>query len=194
MFSIFHELVLNIVRCPTPFAISHQTFQCNTFVRLAHELLFIFFLHLQINSANNNNYNVNGFEYECSHGTATSKSSSSSSSLQKQQQMPPPTLSKQSTNLHGNGCDEITLHNQHKELVQSRTKCKQSQARTNSVYHHTNGIGTTAAATTTTATMATHLTPTPSNHQLAHVINSLSSPESAYSTGYSTDGTSPSGI
>lgn len=36
-----------------------------------------------------------------------------------------------------------------------------------------------------------HLTPTPSNHQLAHVINHLSSPESAYSTGYSTDGTSP---
>lgn len=32
----------------------------------------------------------------------------------------------------------------------------------------------------------------PGNHQLAHVINSLSSPESAYSTGYSTDGTSPS--
>ncbi|XP_055379416.1 putative uncharacterized protein DDB_G0282133 isoform X2 [Condylostylus longicornis] len=30
-----------------------------------------------------------------------------------------------------------------------------------------------------------------SNHPLAHVINSLSSPESAYSTGYSTDGTSP---
>lgn len=28
-------------------------------------------------------------------------------------------------------------------------------------------------------------------HQLSHVINSLSSPESAYSTGYSTDGTSP---
>lgn len=28
-------------------------------------------------------------------------------------------------------------------------------------------------------------------HQLAHMINSLSSPESAYSTGYSTDGTSP---
>ncbi|GAB0095515.1 hypothetical protein DMENIID0001_109070 [Sergentomyia squamirostris] len=35
------------------------------------------------------------------------------------------------------------------------------------------------------------LMPTPANHQLAHVINSLSSPESAYSTGYSTDGTSP---
>ncbi|XP_059614308.1 uncharacterized protein LOC132260298 [Phlebotomus argentipes] len=34
------------------------------------------------------------------------------------------------------------------------------------------------------------LMPTPANH-LAHVINSLSSPESAYSTGYSTDGTSP---
>lgn len=28
-------------------------------------------------------------------------------------------------------------------------------------------------------------------HQLVHMINSLSSPESAYSTGYSTDGTSP---
>lgn len=28
-------------------------------------------------------------------------------------------------------------------------------------------------------------------HQLSHVFNSLSSPESAYSTGYSTDGTSP---
>lgn len=31
----------------------------------------------------------------------------------------------------------------------------------------------------------------PGTHQLAHMINSLSSPESAYSTGYSTDGTSP---
>ncbi|CAD7077277.1 unnamed protein product [Hermetia illucens] len=29
------------------------------------------------------------------------------------------------------------------------------------------------------------------NHPMGHVINSLSSPESAYSTGYSTDGTSP---
>lgn len=37
----------------------------------------------------------------------------------------------------------------------------------------------------------THLMPAPGNHPLAHVINSLSSPESAYSTGYSTDGTSP---
>lgn len=36
----------------------------------------------------------------------------------------------------------------------------------------------------------THLT-APGNHPLAHVIGSLSSPESAYSTGYSTDGTSP---
>lgn len=67
--------------------------------------------------------------------------------------------------------------------MQSRAKCKQVPARTNNVYHHpSNGIG------------ATHLTPTPSNHQLAHVINSLSSPESAYSTGYSTDGTSPIGM
>lgn len=150
---------------------------------------------LQISSANNNNYNTNGFEYysnECSHGKATS------TSPLLQHQTPPPTLNKQSSNLHGNGCDEITLHNQYKELVQSRSKCKQSQARTNSVYHHTNGIGamttTAAAATTTTTATTTHLTPTPSNHQLAHVINSLSSPESAYSTGYSTDGTSPSGI
>lgn len=115
----------------------------------------------------NNNNNANGFEFYangCSHASAT-----------------PSTLNKQPTNLHGNGIDEITLHNQHKEMVQSRAKCKQAQARTNNVYHHSNGIGTT------------HLTPTPSNHQLAHVINSLSSPESAYSTGYSTDGTSPSG-
>ncbi len=37
-----------------------------------------------------------------------------------------------------------------------------------------------------------HLTaPGGGTHQLAHMINSLSSPESAYSTGYSTDGTSP---
>lgn len=35
----------------------------------------------------------------------------------------------------------------------------------------------------------THLTA--GTHQLAHMINTLSSPESAYSTGYSTDGTSP---
>lgn len=32
-----------------------------------------------------------------------------------------------------------------------------------------------------------------SHHHLSHMINSLSSPESAYSTGYSTDGTSPGG-
>lgn len=126
-------------------------------------------------SANNNNNNANGFEFfsnGCSHAPVKSSSA----------------LNKQSTtNVHGNGLDENALHNQqqHKELVQSRAKCKQapsSAARTNGVYHHSNGIGAT-----------THLTPTPSNHQLAHVINSLSSPESAYSTGYSTDGTSPSG-
>lgn len=35
-----------------------------------------------------------------------------------------------------------------------------------------------------------HLT-APGTHQLAHMMNTLSSPESAYSTGYSTDGTSP---
>lgn len=34
----------------------------------------------------------------------------------------------------------------------------------------------------------------PGNHPLAHLIGSLSSPESAYSTGYSTDGTSPGKI
>lgn len=38
-----------------------------------------------------------------------------------------------------------------------------------------------------------HLT-APGSHPLAHVIGSLSSPESAYSTGYSTDGTSPGKI
>lgn len=122
-----------------------------------------------MSSTNNNNNNSNGFEFYsngCSHPSVTSSNA----------------LNKQSVNLHGNGTDEIALHNQsHKELVQSRVKCKQTP-RTNSVYHHSNGIGAT-----------THLTPTPSNHQLAHVINSLSSPESAYSTGYSTDGTSPSG-
>lgn len=123
-------------------------------------------------SANNNNNNANGFKFYsngCSHASVTSSNA----------------LNKQSVNLHGNGTDENALHNQpHKELVQSRVKCKQTPppARSNSVYHHNNGIGAT-----------THLTPTPSNHQLAHVINSLSSPESAYSTGYSTDGTSPSG-
>lgn len=39
-----------------------------------------------------------------------------------------------------------------------------------------------------------HLTALPVNNQLTHIINSLSSPESAYSTGYSTDGTSPGKI
>lgn len=114
-----------------------------------------------------NNNNANGFEFYsngCSHASTKS-----------------PSLNKQSTAMHGNGIDEIAVHNQHKELVQTRAKGKQAPARTNNVHHHTNGVG------------ATHLTPTPSNHQLAHVINSLSSPESAYSTGYSTDGTSPSG-
>lgn len=36
-----------------------------------------------------------------------------------------------------------------------------------------------------------HLTASGNHHPLAHLIGSLSSPESAYSTGYSTDGTSP---
>lgn len=67
-----------------------------------------------------------------------------------------------------------------KELIQVRAnKCKQTQARTNNVVYHLS------------ASNGSHLTPSPGNHQLAHVINSLSSPESAYSTGYSTDGTSP---
>lgn len=132
-------------------------------------------LYLKMGSSNNNN-NANGFEFYsngCSH--ASSKSTA---------------LSKQSTaTKHGNGIDENGVH---KELIQSRAKCKQAPARTNHhVYsNHSNGQGTTTITTTTT----THLTPTPSNQQLAHVINSLSSPESAYSTGYSTDGTSPSGI
>lgn len=47
-----------------------------------------------------------------------------------------------------------------------------------------------AAAVAAATNNSTHLV-APGNHQLAHMINSLSSPESAYSTGYSTDGTSP---
>lgn len=126
--------------------------------------------------SSNNNNNANGFEFYsngCSHASAKST-----------------TLNKQITVQHGNSVDENSvMHNQqHKELIQSRAKSKQTPARTNNVYHHSNGHATTITTTTTT-----HLTPTPSNHQLAHVINSLSSPESAYSTGYSTDGTSPSG-
>lgn len=141
-----------------------------------------------------NNNNANEFEFysndECLHATPTRKSTA---------------LNKQAmATVHGNGSsDEHIMHNQqhhhqqqkqqqqHKEMMQPRTKCKQSpNTRTNNVHHHqhqhhTNGI----------IAAQTHLTPTPSNHQLAHVINSLSSPESAYSTGYSsTDGTSPSGI
>lgn len=125
-----------------------------------------------------NNNNANEFEFysndECLHATSTKKSSM---------------LNKQaSAMVHGNVSDEHIMHNQQqrKEMMQPRTKCKQSPTtRTNNVHHHhKNGI----------ITAQTHLTPTPSNHQLAHVINSLSSPESAYSTGYSsTDGTSPSG-
>lgn len=89
---------------------------------------------------------------------------------------------------YGNGSDEnirFSHQQQQQEMLQQRTKCKQSPATRNNVHNHTNGMITTQ----------TYLTPTPSNHPLAHVINSLSSPESAYSTGYSsTDGTSPSGI
>lgn len=118
-------------------------------------------------SSSNINNNANGFEFY-SNGCSNASTKSTS-------------LSKQSTaTIHGNGIDEN--NGVHKELIQSRAKCKQAPARTN---NHSNGQGTTPTAT--------HLTPTPSNHQLAHVINSLSSPESAYSTGYSTDGTSPSG-
>lgn len=84
-----------------------------------------------------------------------------------------PSLNEQPTAIHSNGHE-----NQHKELNATRAKGKQVPTRTNNVYQNIN---------------ATHLTPTRSNHQLGHVINSLSSPESAYSTGYSTDGTSPSG-
>lgn len=90
---------------------------------------------------------------------------------------------------YSNGCSHLTAShensiNNHKELVQTRTTNKQAHARTNGVYHHTNGING-----------STHLIQTAGkHHQLpAHVINSLSSPESAYSTGYSSscDGTSP---
>lgn len=133
-------------------------------------MFLLFFFSPQM--ANNINNNANGFEF---HSNGYSHASVTTSSA----------LNKQSPNLHGNCTDENAVHNQqqHKELIQSRGKCKQTpSSRTNNVYHHSNGIGAT-----------THLTPTPSNHQLAHVINSLSSPESAYSTGYSTDGTSPSG-
>lgn len=132
-------------------------------------------------SANNNN-NANGFEFYtngCSHASATP------STMNKQQQQQSTTIGER----YSNGItDDTILNNQHKDLIQSRGKCKQAPTRTNNVYHHSNGIGTTTISTTTT-----HLTAAPSNHQLAHVINSLSSPESAYSTGYSTDGTSPSG-
>lgn len=139
--------------------------------------------YLQVGSSTINN-NANEFEFysndECLHATPTRKSTA---------------LNKQALAMvHGNGSsDEHIMHNQHqqqhhhKEIMQPRTKCKQSpNTRTNNVHHHhSNGI----------IAAQTHLTPTPSNHQLAHVINSLSSPESAYSTGYSsTDGTSPSGI
>lgn len=138
--------------------------------------------YFQMGSSTNNN-NANEFEFysndECLHATPTQKSAA---------------LNKQAlAAVHANGTgDEHILHNQqqqqqqHREMMQSRTKCKQSpNTRSNNVHHHhSNGI----------VAAQTHLTPTPSNHPLAHVINSLSSPESAYSTGYSsTDGTSPSG-
>lgn len=113
-----------------------------------------------MNNHNNNNNNnaTNGFEFYpngCSYSTSTTSITVA---------------------------NENSINN-HKDLAQARpSKCKQAQARTNNVYHHTNGING-----------STHLTQTAGKHQLAHVINSLSSPESAYSTGYSSscDGTSP---
>lgn len=144
---------------------------------------FLSFWRLQMGSSANNN-NANEFEFysndECQHATPTKKAAA---------------LNKQAlAAAHDNGTgDEHIMHNQqqqqqHREMMQSRTKCKQSPStRSNNVHHHHHTNGMIAAQT--------HLTPTPSNHPLAHVINSLSSPESAYSTGYSsTDGTSPSGI
>lgn len=122
--------------------------------------------HHNNNNNNNNHHGTNGFEFHtngCSHSTATSITVTNENSINNQS---------------------------HKELMQQAraNKCKpkqaqaQAQARTNGVYHHNNGINGT-----------THLTQTGGKHQLAHVINSLSSPESAYSTGYSSscDGTSP---
>lgn len=142
---------------------------------------FLLIIHLQVGSTStNNNNNANEFELysndECLHATPTKKSTM---------------LNKQaSAMVHGNVSDEHIMHNQQqrKEIMQQpKTKCKQSPTtRTNNVHHHHHKNGMITAQT--------HLTPTPSNHPLAQVINSLSSPESAYSTGYSsTDGTSPSG-
>lgn len=145
-------------------------------ILLAENALVSLSLYLQVKSSTNNN-NSNGFDFysndERLHATPTKKS----------------TAPNKQTSAYGNGSDESIRYNhqqQHKEMMQPRTKCKQSPATRNNVHNnHTNGL----------ITAQTHLAPTPSNHPLAHVINSLSSPESAYSTGYSsTDGTSPSGI
>lgn len=61
---------------------------------------------------------------------------------------------------------------------------------TNSNIRRTSGEKNRNMLRTNRYSNGSHLT-APGTHQLAHMINTLSSPESAYSTGYSTDGTSP---
>lgn len=66
----------------------------------------------------------------------------------------------------------------------------QSTVQTNN-FRRTNGEGSRKNMLRTNRySNGSHLT-APGAHNLSHMMNTLSSPESAYSTGYSTDGTSP---
>lgn len=75
-----------------------------------------------------------------------------------------------------------------------------SNAASGKIYRNGTGYGGVAATVAAFSTSNNNLTPSPGQHQtLQHgpnklgysVINHVSSPESAYSTGYSTDGNSP---
>lgn len=78
---------------------------------------------------------------------------------------------------HGMPYSEHNVNNDSKQLALVRQSCYCDQKSRAHNVCHMNG--------------SANLTALPVNNQLTHIINSLSSPESAYSTGYSTDGTSP---
>lgn len=83
---------------------------------------------------------------------------------------------------------------------QSSTLKPSSNTATSKLYRNGNGFGGTQAAAAYSTSSNNTLTPPPASHQTLQngpnklgysVINHVSSPESAYSTGYSTDGNSP---
>lgn len=146
------------------------------------------------NAINNNNFNNNS-------------TGSSSSSVGRLQPLPPATSSVNNNNHHINSA--AAGHNFQRYASHNGNA-------TNGGVHHPSGLVSGGGSVGATANVnpaaprrsgsetnrnmlrtnrysnGTHLTaPGGTPHQLAHMINSLSSPESAYSTGYSTDGTSP---